>query len=54
MVRMGEAGAEIHQIAACSGHSIERTTQILETYLPRTLEMGKAAIAHWESKKRGS
>ena len=54
MVRMAEAGAEIHQIAACSGHSIDRTKQILETYLPRTLEMGKAAIARWESKKRGS
>lgn len=53
MVRMAEAGAEIHQIAACSGHSIERTRQILETYLPRTLEMGKAAIAQWESKTGG-
>jgi integrase len=51
MVRMGEAGAEIHQIAAVSGHSIENTKQILETYLPRTVEMGKAAIARWESKK---
>lgn len=51
MVRMGEAGAEIHQIAAVSGHSIETTKQILETYLPRTVEMGKAAIARWESKK---
>ncbi len=51
MVRMAEAGAEIHQIAAVSGHSIETTKQILETYLPRTVEMGKAAIARWESKK---
>ena len=51
MVRMAEAGAEIHQIAAVSGHSIETTKQILETYLPRTVEMGKAAIAKWESKK---
>ena len=54
MVRMGEAGAEIHQIAAVSGHSIETTKSILETYLPRTVEMGKAAIARWESKIRGA
>ena len=54
MVRMAEAGAEIHQIAAVSGHSIEHTKNILETYLPRTVEMGKAAIAQWESKNRGS
>lgn len=53
MVRMAEAGAELHQIAAVSGHSIERTKQILETYLPRTVEMGKAAIARWESKNPG-
>ncbi len=51
MVRMGEAGTEIHQIAAVSGHntvsghSIETAKQILETYLPRTLEMGTAALA---------
>lgn len=53
MVQMAEAGAELHQIAAVSGHGIERTKQILETYLPRTVEMGKAAIARWESKKPG-
>jgi integrase len=52
MVRMAEAGADIHQIAAVSGHNIERTKHILETYLPRTVEMGKAAIAQWEGKSK--
>lgn len=51
MVRMGEAGAEIHQIAAVSGHTIETTKNILETYLPRTLKMARGAIDLWE---RGS
>ncbi len=54
MVQMGEAGAEIHQIAAVSGHSIETTKSILETYLPRTVEMANAAIAQWESNKKGA
>lgn len=53
MVRMAEAGAELQQIAAVSGHSIERTKQILETYLPRTGAMAKAAVALWESKNGG-
>ena len=48
MVRMGEAGAEIHQIAAVSGHTIETTKQILETYLPRTVKMARGAISLWE------
>jgi hypothetical protein len=29
---------------------IERTRQILETYLVRTLPMGRSAIAKWERK----
>lgn len=48
MVRMGEAGAGIHQIAAVSGHSIEATKQILETYLPRTVKMARGAMDLWE------
>jgi hypothetical protein len=49
---MAEAGAEIHQIAAVSGHTIDRTTEILETYLPRTAEMAKAAVLCWEESKK--
>lgn len=51
MVRMAEAGAEIHQIAAVSGHSIESTKTILETYLPRSAEMARAAVRQWEGKE---
>ncbi len=36
-------------IAAISGHSIESTRKILETYLVRTLPMGQAAIKKWEN-----
>ena len=45
---MGEAGCTETQIAAVSGHSIEGTRQILETYLVRTAKMGRAAIRKWE------
>ncbi len=48
IVLMGEAGATEAQIAAVSGHSIERTRQILETYLPRTLKMAQEGIRKWE------
>ncbi len=48
IVLMGEAGCTETQIAAVSGHSIEGTRQILETYLVRTAKMGRAAIRKWE------
>ncbi len=48
IVLMGEAGCTEAQIAAVSGHSIEGTRQILETYLVRTAKMGRAAIRKWE------
>jgi integrase len=44
MVNMALAGATTAQIASVSGHSIEATQRILETYLPRNFELGKAAI----------
>jgi integrase len=47
-VRLAEAGCTPLEIAAISGHSIERTTQILETYVPRTKAMGRAAMDRWE------
>jgi integrase len=52
MVRMAEAGAEIQDIAAVSGHTIENTTQILETYLPRTYLMAKRAIGRWDKSEK--
>ena len=48
IVLMGEAGCTEAQIAAVSGHSIEGTRQILETYLPRTAKMANRAIRKWE------
>jgi integrase len=51
MVRMAEAGAEITDIAAVSGHTISATQQILETYLPRTKRMAERAISLWEFQK---
>jgi integrase len=52
MVRMGEAGANAVQISAVSGHSIERTTRILETYIPRNAAMATAAITLQERADR--
>jgi integrase len=45
MVRLAEAGCTVPEIAAISGHSIDRTERILEVYLPRTRAMASAAIA---------
>ncbi len=47
-VRLAEAGCTDLEIAAISGHSIDRTRLILETYVPRTKAMGAAAMAKWE------
>jgi integrase len=44
MLRMAEAGATVPQIASVSGHSIEATTRILETYLPRNRDLAAIAI----------
>jgi integrase len=44
-VRMAESGATVPQIASVSGHSIEATTRILETYLPRNRDLAEIAIA---------
>jgi hypothetical protein len=52
LVRLAEAGCTDPDIAAITGHSLERTKQILETYLPRTPEMAHDAMAKWESKPK--
>lgn len=51
VVRLAEAGCTVPEIAAITGHTIEETTKILETYLPRTLPMARAAILKWEQKE---
>jgi integrase len=53
MLRMAKAGATTPQIASVSGHSIESTQQILETYLPRNRDLAEIAITRLaEYKKR--
>jgi integrase len=51
MVAMAEAGAEIQDIAAVSGHTIERSKNILETYIVRTRAMAARAVNLWEESK---
>jgi integrase len=48
MVRMAEAGATTAQIAAVSGHTIDQTSRILDTYIPRRGEVAAGAIDAWE------
>lgn len=48
MVRMAEAGASTAQIAGVSGHTIEQTRRILDTYIPRRAEVAAGAIRAWE------
>lgn len=48
MVRMAEAGATTAQIAAVSGHTIDQTSRILDTYIPRRGEVAAGAIEAWE------
>jgi integrase len=57
MVNMALAGATVPQIASVSGHSIEATARILETYLPRNRALADAAITrlddHRAARRRG-
>lgn len=51
MVNLAMNGATSIEISAMSGHTIEQTEQILETYIPRNLAMAQNAIARLERKK---
>lgn len=48
MVVLGRLGMPEAAIASLSGHSIEGTRRILETYMPRDTTMARNAIRHWE------
>lgn len=48
IVELATLGADIYDIAAVSGHSIERSKRILEVYLPRNVVMARRAIETWE------
>jgi integrase len=46
VVRLAMARCTIPMIASVTGHSYKRCEEILETYLPRSTEMARLAIAH--------
>jgi hypothetical protein len=52
MTRMGEASVTETEMAAVSGHSIERSRQILETYVITTTPMADSAIRKWAAYER--
>ncbi len=45
VVWLAEAGCEIYEISAITGHSLKHTVAILEVYLPRNAAMARNAIA---------
>jgi integrase len=45
VVALAEAGCEIPEISAITGHSLTRCVAILETYLPRNSVMTRNALA---------
>ena len=51
VVNLARAGATVPEIAAITGHSIDRTQWILETYLPRDVHMARAGIIKLERKQ---
>ena len=51
VVNAARAGATVPEIAANTGHSIDRTQRILEHYLPRDVIMARAGIAKMERMK---
>jgi integrase len=52
VVRLAEAGCSVPEIAAVTGHAIDRTARILEVYLPRTAPMARAAVARLDEARR--
>lgn len=50
-VRLSEAGCIPQEVAAVTGHSIDRTERILEVYIPRSRAMARSAIAKLERKR---
>ena len=52
VVSLAEAGCSVPEIAAITGHELDRTVRILETYLPRTATMASNAIAKLEEHRK--
>ena len=49
MVRMADAGATVPEIAAVSGHTIEETQRIIDTYVVPTTAQAEAAVRKLEA-----
>ena len=47
-VHLGEAGCELQEVAAITGHALNDTAQIMETYMPRSQKMAAKAITKLE------
>jgi integrase len=54
VVRLGQAGCTAFEIGSATGHSYTRIEQILETYLPRSTPMARAAIERLLTARRAS
>lgn len=54
VVALAEAGCTIPEIVAISGHDIEECQRIVDTYLPRTAPLAKAAVRKWNRKLKGA
>lgn len=54
VVRMFEAGATVAQVAGVTGHTIDETQRIIDTYYARTPEMAAKAIELWERAEAGT
>jgi hypothetical protein len=54
MIQLAVAGATTPQIAALSGHGIDRIQKILDTYLPRRGEVALGGVERWEAIKHSS
>lgn len=52
VVRLAQAGCTIPEIAAITGHSYQQCEKILQTYLPRTTPLARAAIQRVLAKRR--
>jgi integrase len=48
VVRLAEAGCEVPEIVAITGHALKSAETILQVYLPRTLKTATRAMRKWE------
>lgn len=53
VIRLGEAGCTVPEIASITGHSLRQVEGILETYFVRTYEMAQHAITKLETYQDG-